>query len=80
MQTDTMYAFQVDEDDLILVDDEVLIVNHKRDEGDHLILSCVLHDDESVDREVITPPFDTLAVVVSLDEDNSWENVLLDED
>jgi hypothetical protein len=76
METDTVYAAFVDEDDFILVDDEPLRVVDITDVND--VLHFLVVNDEG-DKDVISsPPFEHLTIVTSFVENVEFEDVDID--
>jgi len=70
MQTDTIWAYEVENNDFLVIDGTVVgYVYSKDDEGDTILLDVV--DDEAEHTQYPFGPFDSATIVTSfLDEDS----------
>lgn len=76
METDTIFAAFVEQDDFIMVNDEPMRVVLITDFDDALRFDVV--DDEGEKEYIVSPPFDHLTVVTSFVENVEFEDVDID--
>lgn len=78
MQTDTIWAYEVENNDHLVIDGEVVgYVYSKDDEDDTILLDVV--DDEAEHTQYPFGPFDSVTIVSSFEEEDEWEDVPIED-
>lgn len=78
MQTDSVYACNIENNDFIMVEGEVAGYVYMVDEDGDLILLDVV-DDDGEHTHYPFGPFDTVTIVTSFDDSEEWEDVLIED-
>lgn len=78
MQTDTIMAFQIEDGDTLQVGDRTYLVKGEpADEADGLLFDTVEEDGE--DTQIWFAPFDVVNVVTVFEEEEEWEDILIED-
>lgn len=74
MQTEALWAYEVENNDWLVIDGAVVgYVYMKNDEADTILLDVV--DDEGEHTEYPFGPFDTVSIVAAFDDDITVEDI-----
>lgn len=72
MQTDVMCAFQVENNDFIVIDGEVMGYVYMVTENDDVLVFDVV-DDDGEHTQIPFAPFDTVSIVTAFDDEEVFE-------